>query len=229
MKVINASLGRTGTSSFSLAMNSLGYKCHHLKEMKHSDFKDSELFYNAAVNRDTADWDKVYAGYDACADFTGAYFYKHLFAKYPDAKVILTERDFQDWFTSMENTIWPALKNPPPIEEGNPRFYYRKLVQEIICDGPLQRKGEDLDREAMKMYYENHIKQVKELIPADQLYVYKLGEGWDGLCKFLDKNVPVDMPYPKVNSAAQFNAHMKETKAKLILDASIKNLEVCGQ
>ena len=31
--------------------------------------------------------------------------------------------------------------------------------------------------------------------PKDKLLVYKLGDGWEPLCKFLEKDIP-DKPYP---------------------------------
>jgi hypothetical protein len=42
---------------------------------------------------------------------------------------------------------------------------------------------------------------------ADRLLVYKLGDGWEPLCKFLNKPVPAN-PFPKNNSSDEFRAHV---------------------
>ena len=38
------------------------------------------------------------------------------------------------------------------------------------------------------------------MVPDEQLLVYKVGEGWDRLCEFLDKDVP-DTEFPHENKA----------------------------
>ena len=204
MEVIGAGLGRTGTSSFCDAMDILGYKCHHMKKllMDPTD-KSSKLFYNTFLNKSAANWDEVYEGYNACADWTAAYFYKDLLARYPNAKVILTERSFEDWYKSMKNTIYTAFRGANKLEPGHPRYEFRELSRKIIVDGYIEDDDKFLDVEFMRKYYDDHIKEIKEVVPANQLYCFQLGEGWEGICKFLDKSVP-EVPYPKVNSTAQF-------------------------
>ncbi|KAL9557504.1 hypothetical protein MBANPS3_001358 [Mucor bainieri] len=214
IKVINASLGRTGTSSFCEAMDILGYKCHHMKRlMADPTYETSKPFYEAALNRDEADWDKVYAGYDVTTDFTGAYFWKHLFARYPDAKVILTERPFEEWFKSMQNTIYPVLRTKIQLEPDHPRYALRQLSRRVVLEGIIEDDDKYMNEEFMRQYYNNHIEEVKRVVPANQLYSLKLGEGWEGICKFLDKDVP-NVPYPKVNSTAEFIENARKTRAR---------------
>jgi hypothetical protein len=40
-------------------------------------------------------------------------------------------------------------------------------------------------------------------VPAEQLLVYDVAEGWEPLCAFLDLPVP-DQPFPRTNSTAEF-------------------------
>jgi hypothetical protein len=42
---------------------------------------------------------------------------------------------------------------------------------------------------------------IKRITPKDRLLLFQLDEGWDPLCKFLDKPVP-DIPFPRVNETA---------------------------
>ena len=40
------------------------------------------------------------------------------------------------------------------------------------------------------------------MVPASQLLVYRVGEGWERLCQFLEVEVP-DCPFPHENKAGQ--------------------------
>lgn len=184
-----------------------------------STYETSKPFYEAALNRDEADWDKVYAGYDVTTDFTGAYFWKHLFARYPDAKVILTERPFEEWFKSMQNTIYPVIRANVQLEPDHPRYAFRQLTRRVVLEGYIEDDAKYLDEDFMRKYYNDHIEEVKRTVPANQLYSLQLGGGWEGLCEFLGKDVP-DEPYPNVNSTAQFNEKVRLTKARIAAAAA---------
>ncbi|CAO3638489.1 unnamed protein product [Mucor fragilis] len=204
IEVIGAGLGRTGTSSFCEALDILGYKCHHMKRcLEDPTNQSSKRFYDAFLNKSDANWDEVYEGYTAAADWTAAHFYKDLLARYPNAKVVLTERPFDDWYKSMKNTIYPAIRNGQKLQPGHPHYEFRELNRQLILDGYIEDEEKFLDEELMRNYYDNHLKQVNEVVPANQLYTFKLGEGWEGLCEFLGKSVP-EVPYPNVNSTAHF-------------------------
>ena len=47
-----------------------------------------------------------------------------------------------------------------------------------------------------------HNAAVRQIVPEDQLLIFKTGEGWQRLCQFLDKPVP-DTPFPRENVAGQ--------------------------
>ena len=54
-----------------------------------------------------------------------------------------------------------------------------------------------------KRVYQEHYDLVRSIVPKDNLYEYQIGEGWEGLCEFLE--VPVtEVPYPNVNEASAF-------------------------
>ena len=50
--------------------------------------------------------------------------------------------------------------------------------------------------------YRSHNAAVKALVPPSQLLVYRVGEGWEPLCHFLEVEVP-DSPFPHENKAGQ--------------------------
>jgi Sulfotransferase domain len=110
LKVIGAGFGRTGTLSLKLALEQLGFgPCYHMVEV----FKNPEApgwWVDAADGN--ADWSKIFAGYDACVDWPAVTFYAALADAYPQAKVILTERDPEEWFRSTQATIFPHATPP---------------------------------------------------------------------------------------------------------------------
>lgn len=73
-------------------------------------------------------------------------------------------------------------------------------------DGIVMDPERVADEEHVKKLFYNHIEEVKTVIPADQLLIMELGEGWERMCKFLGKEIP-DAPYPSVNSTAEFEKY----------------------
>ncbi|HEV7386394.1 MAG TPA: sulfotransferase, partial [Phenylobacterium sp.] len=102
LRVIGAGFGRTGTMSLKTALDALGVgPCYHMVEV----FKNPAApgwWIEAAQDPKKADWTKIFAGYNATVDWPNASYYQELADAYPDAKVILTERDADDWFDSTQ-------------------------------------------------------------------------------------------------------------------------------
>jgi hypothetical protein len=196
LKVIGAGFGRTGTMSLKTALEALGVgPCYHMVEV----FKNPEApnwWYEAAQDPAKADWAKIFQGYASTVDWPNATYYKELAAAYPDAKVILTERDPDQWFESTQATIF---KNdiPADVPAPFPRML-RKVVYELF-DCRMH------DRDHVISVYRAHNAKVRETIPADRLLVYEVAQGWKPLCDFLGLPVPAEA-MPKVNSREEFAA-----------------------
>ena len=62
--------------------------------------------------------------------------------------------------------------------------------------------GRDMSKENAMNQYILHNAAVQHLVPPEQLLVYHVGEGWEPICKFLDKPVPTT-PFPRENAAGQ--------------------------
>src|SRR5579871_4239272 len=104
LKVVGSGLGRTGTKSMQTALNMLGFgPCHHMVEVfQHPE--SMKLWIGARKGR--PDWDRIFEGYQAMVDYPGAAFWRELAAYYPDAKVLHTVRDPDQWFESTQATIF---------------------------------------------------------------------------------------------------------------------------
>lgn len=95
------------------------------------------------------------------------------------------------------------------------------MCKTVIFDGVLSDPEKFKDEEAIKKLYLDHIEDVKKTVPADRLYIMELGSGWEGLCKFLGKEVPKE-PYPRSNSTNNFQKRV----AVVYEGLGIKNAEL---
>jgi hypothetical protein len=55
----------------------------------------------------------------------------------------------------------------------------------------------------MLALYERYNEEVKQAVPSEGLLVYEIAEGWEPLCRFLDRPIP-DGLFPRVNSTDEF-------------------------
>jgi len=209
LQVIGAGYGRTGTMSLKLALEQLGFgPCHHMVEVVGHP-ETVPLWLDAAEGR--GDWDRIFKDYRAAVDWPTATFYKELADHFPEAKVILTERDPESWFRSTQATIFSF-----PIEE-EPQDPWQRMVQRVVGD------LFDLDmhnRDKLIAVYKAHNARVREVIPADRLLVYEVAQGWEPLCAFLGVPVPPG-PMPKVNSTDEFRQNLpKELAERMVPPAT---------
>ncbi|KAI7882022.1 hypothetical protein K492DRAFT_176543, partial [Lichtheimia hyalospora FSU 10163] len=207
LKVIGAGYGRTGTDSLRTALNMLGYKCHHMKEMFRYG-RHPEMFTEAFKHPEKpVEWNTIYDGYDAAVDWPTVAFIDRLMVEYPDAKFILTIRDADSWYKSVKNTIWQlehkAKAKDTPADLPEDIKNQREMTRTIVLDGAFDDLDRFLDEERIKGIYNAHNEWVKKNIPSDRLLIMELGEGWERMCKFLDKPMPSE-PYPRVNSTGAF-------------------------
>mmetsp|Transcript_3359 Transcript_3359/g.5813 ORF Transcript_3359/g.5813 Transcript_3359/m.5813 type:complete len:180 (+) Transcript_3359:183-722(+) len=156
-----------------------------------------------AAKGDVPSWDKVFDGFSSQVDWPASCFWKDLVAYYPDAKVILTDREPDDWYQSIARTILPAtlkgrVEDPDPINRDASEVIYQLVLQGIF-------KGKLSDSEAAKAQLLAHKKDVLESVPDERLLVFDARSGWEPLCAFLEVPVP-DAPFPQTNSAKEFRA-----------------------
>jgi hypothetical protein len=200
LRVIGAGFGRTGTMSLKLALEQLGFgPCYHMVEV----FKNPAAFdwwYEAACDPAHANWARIFEGYNSTVDWPNATYWRELADAYPQAKIILTERDPDAWFDSTQATIFANDLGVAGGDEPFPRMA-GKVVGELF-DGRLH------DRDHCIAVFKAHNARVRQTIPPDRLLVYEVAQGWGPLCDFLGVQVP-DTPMPKVNSTEEFQANIR--------------------
>ena len=211
IEVIGAGFGRTGTLSLKFAIEALGLdKCYHMMEVMRNESHAAQ--WRKAARGEAVDWDALYTGYRATVDWPSASFWRELRAVYPEAKVILTLRDSQQWYTSVMNTIWKfssQVTGESRTQLDEAAMERSMMGDEIIWQGVFG--GRMKDRDHVIECYERHNQEVIDTVPADKLLVYRPGDGWEPLCGFLQKTVP-NTDYPKVNSTEDFSALWRKNK-----------------
>ena len=205
LKVIGAGFGRTGTASLKGALEDLGFaKCYHMQEVFRNP--THAPIWRAAAEGKPVDWDALLEGYQATVDWPGCTFYRELLARNPDAKVILNVRDPDAWYKSMTNTVYRASRPSFPrslVPLFVPRLRrFIRMVQVLIWQKTFDNRFDD-KAYAVKVF-NDHIQEVKKVVPADKLLVYEVKQGWEPLCDFLEVPVP-DKPFPRLNDSAAFN------------------------
>ncbi len=58
------------------------------------------------------------------------------------------------------------------------------------------------DKVAAIVRYHEHVEEIKAAVPPERLLIFKVDQGWEPLCKFLDVEVPKS-EFPNVNNRAE--------------------------
>jgi Sulfotransferase domain len=194
LKVVGAGVGRTGTHSLKLALEQLlDAPCHHMIEIL-GDPEQVPAWIDAIQGR-PVDWSRMLARYGAIVDWPGGAFWRELSQANPDALVLLSVRDPEEWYRSASNTIFLTFDNMPP-EAGPWMDEVRKLLRDRFSD-------RFDDPTAMIDAYIRHNDAVEAEVPASRLLVWNFGDGWDPICERLGLPVPA-APFPVTNSTNEF-------------------------
>lgn len=210
IQVIGVGAGRTGTLSLKAALEELGYyKCYHMVELlQHPEHIQNweQISEGKLVNCET-----LFAGYEAIVDFPGNCYYPYLLQVYPHAKLILTVRDPESWYDSTYNTVYKV--KPTPLQQltmalqlpFSPRA--RQIVRIFQLADRVWKEGfqgKFEDRAFATELYRQGVEQVKQAFPPEKLLVFQVQEGWEPLCRFLDRPIPAGKPFPHLNERASF-------------------------
>ena len=196
MKVIGAGLPRTGTMSMQAALDELGFPCYHMESVVKSP-KHTQMWDDFISGESEMDWDELYQEFDAAVDAPSCFYAAELLEKYPDAKVVLTVREPDRWFVSISklNKIVRRLKIVGYVVRPLGRFVSFAFKLHAKYGIPIDSDDEALYLEA----FTSHNAAVQKAIPVEKLLVFRVTEGWEPLCEFLEVPVP-DKPFPHLNS-----------------------------
>ena len=213
-KILGVGLPKTGTTSLQKALQILGYRTvhsprqytfsqclnipmHRWEEVVSTVFKEENfLKYIPAVG--SLKKDLKITDWDAMVNF-GEHIYPILDKKFPNSKFILTVRDKVSWLESVRFIL---------SKEWATGFADDGKINGFI---PLIRKlhifhSIGYDEDYFSILYDNHLRNVKYYFKDRKQDLLTIdvcgGEGWEKLCRFLEKDIP-DVSFPHKNKTSQ--------------------------
>lgn len=202
LKVIGSGFGRTGTMSMKEALTALGFgPCHHMIEVMENPAQPD--YWKQIAAADPVDWNQVFEGYHSQVDWPGAHVWPETSVAFPDARVIHTERPEDAWWNSFNSTIgkffatYTTLDLPPFVRDIFDTMH-GWFMQEVFSDYT--------DRDSAIVAYRQNNEKVRDTIPTDRLLIYRVGDGWEPLCRFLEVPVP-DSEFPHRHPKKEFWEH----------------------
>ena len=205
LKVIGAGFGRTGTLSLKVALEQLGFgPCYHMMEAM-SRPHHIAMWHQLAFGK-PVDWDVLFEGFAATVDWPASTYWRELADHYPEAKVLLSVRPPESWWRSINDTLYPVMKNTPrenaPLVLKQQNEMARKQILETTFAGRFEDKAHTL------AVFQRHTEEVRAYIDPKRLLVFDVAESWGPLCRFLGVPEPVT-PFPRLNDTAAFQAMIK--------------------
>merc|ERR1719341_1116228 len=198
-------------TSMAAALRQLGYKVYDFAEHLQLHMEDHLEFFEGRT--DSTQLLELYKDVEAITDPLATTLWYTFFRAYPEAKVILMLRDSPEtWLRSLKKML-DALGTTYPWYSEYIRWFsetrrkYDTMIGHtmvrnsgtlITAQGRDISSGDDLSDENAMSQYILHNAAVQHLVPADQLLVHHVGDGWEPLCQFLGKPVP-DAPFPREN------------------------------
>src|SRR5262249_37623790 len=198
MKILGAGLSKTGTTSLHRALGILGFKSLHFDDRRLNDIIDG-----SNRNPDFRRYDDL----DAVLDIPAACFYQELLHAYPRCRCILTVRDEDQWWKSIESHF--NSRSPVASWHDNP---FKWSLRHYAFGAAVAREF------LFRKKYRAHNAAVVRHVPAERLLVMDVagGDGWASLCPFLDVAVPA-VPFPHQNPRDENGADsMRRTLADLM-------------
>eukprot|EP01084_Bolivina_argentea_P146592 256626_1 len=231
LKIIHAGFHRGATTSVAEALKILGLgpvwhtaaKGSILVKMKginswiYNDY-DTKIRNNEDVNLD--EWLQIIKC-NVIMDAPVALYWDTFFDQYPNAKVILSVRDFDKWYHSVETSIFGIFWEQP-YSFFTHILRLQHWLRHVYLQG-LVDKLELRNKETARIKYFEKIEYVKKKVPSKQCLIYEVGSGWEPLCKFLGTNIP-NQPFPRSNDPNS----LKRKECEAIFIESMITLVVYG-
>lgn len=220
LQVLALGYSRTGTLSMQKAFEILGYSNPYHFSSFYDNVRDCDIWLDLIARKfdgkgppvTKADFDGLLGRCGAITDMPCHLFAAELIEFYPDAKIVLVERDLESWFKSwsafLDNSFNPVF---PLLGKLDPEFLGR--IASVGIAGVDKQVGSGktatVAKARSKEEYRKHYALVRSLATEERLLNFSLADGWEPLCKFLEKPVP-DVPFPHVNDSKANGQGFKE-------------------
>jgi hypothetical protein len=178
-RIFGIGMHKTGTTSLDKAFDVLGINSHHWGTANWA----RDVWRQVMLDGRSELVDQHYA----FCDLPFTILFRELDKAYPGSKFILTTRPEEAWLHSVEKHWSPANPNRKHWDIAP---FTHKMHQLVYGQ-------KHFDRAIFAARYHRHNAEVWEYFkhrPGD-LLTYHIGDGWEKLCRFLDRPVP-KVPYP---------------------------------
>lgn len=165
-KIICVGMSKTGTTTIDKCFEILGYKNLHWGQRATMTYVESgpEALREEYLDR-----------YEAFSDYPWNLMYEYFDKNYNCKFIMTTRSDSERWFQSFKNHI-----------KTIGHFRTGRLVYGF--------EDPECDRQKMLNFYWRHNGRVREYFKGRDNFIemcWENGDGWEKLCKFLDRPIPV--------------------------------------
>lgn len=224
------------------ALRILGFnECHHMYNIFTGDAEHLDGWVRAIKSKfgppgsppfTRDDWDELLANYQAVTDVPGTLFGPELARAYPDAKIVVINRDPEAWHKSVMGSIATQVDVPLltrvrwglcALLDPNTRALSR-FFKALLQHGLGGMKWHDKPR-AMRWFH-NLYAEVREEIPENRKLEMTIKDGWGPLCEFLGVDVPTEtdpktgrkteIPFPRLHDQDEFNRTQAVMRKRMI-------------
>ncbi|KAF3483850.1 nad dependent epimerase protein [Arthroderma uncinatum] len=220
-------LSRTGALSRALAV--LGYEnLYDLDDIACGGPEHADFWLNAAQRKlsgessfSLEEVNHILDGYDGVRNVPSAAFATELIRHYPSSKVILPTRNVDGWHVSCMQTVYqrsidPVLRFLAIFHSGS-NIYATLLrnLQQILYKDDFPNYG--------KTAFHEHREYIHQKVPPELLLEFSVEQGWEPLCKFLEKEIPLD-EFPRSNGRDVFWKGCRTRDIKIVKGLAVKGL-----
>ncbi|KAL9089181.1 MAG: hypothetical protein Q9159_002652 [Coniocarpon cinnabarinum] len=196
------------------ALGILGLRCYHSTLWVSSNLGDSEMwqeaydakYWNKGTPYGRHEFDQLLHDFHAVSEIPACSFVQELLEAYPEAKVILVERDVESWYKSFDQNVISNCWNPfTRIVSRMDRWTLNpiRVTMDKWMKGALGCHSAAEMRAKARSLYTDHNALVRHIAPRERFLDYRLDQGWEPLCRLLGKPIP-DEAFPRLNEAAWF-------------------------
>lgn len=224
MKVIVAGAPKTGTTSMAAALRELDYKVYDSEEQMTLQAEDWKKILIDGEDP-SLHLKRMFMDVDAVTDGPGFCFWEQLLNAFPDAVVILLDRDEDRWAKS-----YKLQKEVEYRYRWMARFNreMRDIYQMADKTEQISMGSEHFVEYLYRWKFRLHNEKVRAVVPKEKLLKFSVKDGWEPLCQFLGKDVP-KIPFPHVNQNADyFEQQFQQERNELIKNLSIKITGIVG-
>ncbi|PQE09315.1 efflux pump antibiotic resistance protein [Rutstroemia sp. NJR-2017a BVV2] len=236
LKIINAGLFRTATKSMARSYQILGFKTHHglIEDVLLSPWTGIEQAAEAtwpAVRSwgspenppfERSDWDALWGDkYDAVTDLASP-FAPQLIRAYPNAKVVIVQRDFDSWWASFKPELLDRVMPQPMATISGWICWYVMGIRAVHAMRKVHfgffnaKTPEEIELHARDAY-EGYYREIRKMVPEQRKLEYKMGDGWEPLCEFLGVDVPLGIPFPRENDRASHSEEAGKRTRRMLM------------